>query len=298
MNDLKLPYPEKDIRNFFLSIKDAYSNDIKHFIKYLDYDLEKEGGPKRESPLDLTFENVKRYALWSYRNSSVKTSTHNKRIVGIRNRLKDVFASECDIHRIYYLNKCLDELPLKKFADLHIGEEKLITQKEHEKLLKELPGDLKLICEYLNLTGNRISEMISITFENIKLYKDQVHIRIQGKRVKERIIRLEFDFFSKLLDFFHNGEIPSKSTHLFIKDGKAYERTCVTNRLKSISKRVLGRSIHPHMYRHKFGSEKCTQLPNRLDAIANYLGHKSKKTLLDAYVSQPPLSMKELYSHE
>lgn len=284
LKTLSIPYPDDEVKEFFLSVKDSYTYDVRHFINYLNI-----------NDLKLSFQSFKDYALEMYQDPAVRVSTYNKRILGCKARIKDIFASELDISKLYYINKALDQIPLKKYDERSIGEEKILTSEEYEKLIQELPTDLRLMVDFGYFTGCRVSEMLTITFKNIEVYRNLVLIHIQGKGGKQRDIKLEPDFFKYILDYFHKGKLQDDKVLLFHRDNKVIDRTNVTNRLKQISKRVLGKGVFFHMLRHTWATDMCNNNPDRLVAISRYLGHASTGTTYDYYVAQKDLTMDELY---
>ena len=74
-NIITIPHSDQAIKEFFLSVKDIYTYDVKHFINYLD-----------SNHLPFSFEAFKSYALEMYNDSGVKTSTYNKRVLSIKRR--------------------------------------------------------------------------------------------------------------------------------------------------------------------------------------------------------------------
>jgi len=284
MVDLTIPYPDNKVKAFFLSVEDSYTQDVKHFIKYLN-----------TNNLELNFETFKDYATGMYRDPGVCVSTYNKRVLGCKKRIKDIFASELNISKLYFIDKILNDIPLKRYDERNIGEEKILSIEEYNTLAKQLPKDLRLMTHFGITTGCRISEMLSIIFKNIHVYQNLVMILLQGKGGKQRKIKLQLEFFKKVLDYFHDGKMRADKVLLFHKAGTAIERTNVTNRLKQISKRVLKRNVYFHMLRHSWATNICKKEPDRIVAISRYMGHASTGTTYDYYFSQSDLSMEELY---
>lgn len=264
-------------------MEDNYTNEVKQFIHYLN-----------QKGLPFTFDNFKDYANQLYRDSAVKANTYNKKIAGIKRRIRDIFAGECDVTKIYYLNQCLNSIKIKRIADPFVGEDKIITRKEYEILLSELPMDLALMTEMGFECATRISELLTLTFHTIDPRHKLVHCRIQGKKKKQRIVKIQQDLFQRILDHFHEGTFQKPEVYLFHNNQKPLERTNITNRLKQISKRVLNRNVHFHTLRHSRATELVSTLAvgtvekgeSKIKAIATYLGHTDVSTLLNLYVHQ------------
>jgi integrase/recombinase XerC len=135
----------------------------------------------------------------------------------------------------------------------------------------------RLILELLYGTGMRLSELVSLSNEDVNIYENQ--IKVLGKRNKERIIPI-----SKVLaNLIANYQVLKSNQDFNIKSSSLI----VTNDGKAVYPKFIYRVVHsilsfistqdkksPHILRHSF----ATTLLNRgadLNAIKELLGHSS-----------------------
>ena len=164
---------------------------------------------------------------------------------------------------------------------------KYLNYEEMEKLLNaidtsELEGIRdKLIIELLYSTGIRVSELVNIKIQDIKIKENQINIL--GKGNKERIVlfgekaKESIKIYLNAYKEYFEGNI--LNNYLLInKKGKQLS----TNKIELIVKDVLRKSalklnISPHTLRHSF----ATHLINRgadLRSIQEMLGHSDIST--------------------
>lgn len=136
-----------------------------------------------------------------------------------------------------------------------------------------------LILELLFATGMRISELCSLTFDNVNL-EDYV-IKIYGKGSKERLIQICNENVQKLLNTYLSSikNQSSEKKYLFINRlGNRLSEQSVRNMISDYANRS-GISLHitPHMFRHSFAT---LLLEEDVDIryIQQMLGHSSITT--------------------
>ncbi len=269
-----------EIRQFCLSIKDAYTSDIKHFINYLD-----------KNNLQFTFESFKAY-IEELKLQGTPVRTANKRICAIKKRIRQLFeknVSELDIVKKYHLDRALNEIKLLKKEDIFVDKDKIISVEEFRKLITsdKIPDFVKLIIEFLFKTGCRISETLNIRLRNIEEYKDGVKIRMLTKGGKEHTIKLDIETYRKIRDFYKGKEF------LFEKpEGGKYNRIHITNRIRRGSLKILGKEISAHSLRHSFATYMIKKT-GKIKAVSKYLAHSDTSITLNLYVHEE-LTMEDL----
>ena len=155
----------------------------------------------------------------------------------------------------------------------------LVRNRQNTSLGKKIALRNTLILELLFATGMRISELCSLTTEQIN-FSDYI-IKIYGKGSKERLIQIcnknvqnlldeyrrEFDFELKNYDYFFINRLCNRLSEQSVR-----------NMINSYSKGAGG-SIHitPHMFRHSFAT---LLLEEDVDIryIQQMLGHSSITT--------------------
>lgn len=135
----------------------------------------------------------------------------------------------------------------------------------------------RLILELLYGTGMRLSELVSLSNEDVNIYENQ--IKVLGKRNKERIIPISKVLASLIADYQvlkNNQDFNIKSSSLIVtNDGKAVYPKFIYRVVHSILSFISTQDKKsPHILRHSF----ATTLLNRgadLNAIKELLGHSS-----------------------
>ena len=139
----------------------------------------------------------------------------------------------------------------------------------------------KAILELLYATGLRISELISLEFNNIDF--EECIVRVVGKGNKERIVPIYDKALKALLDYIENYRplllIKGNRSLLFINNhGEGLTRQAV---FKMIKKECLikgiSKEISPHTLRHTFATH-LLQNGADLRVIQELLGHSSLST--------------------
>lgn len=133
-----------------------------------------------------------------------------------------------------------------------------------------------IIIEMFYMTGIRLSELISLTNDDIDLNMGQM--QVTGKRNKQRIIPLDKKFCKKLAYYqqIRDEYLEQKAHYFFTKSqgGKMYPKliyNIVTKTMQEVS--TLSKTS-PHVLRHSFATNL---LNNGADiyAIKELLGHSS-----------------------
>jgi len=133
-----------------------------------------------------------------------------------------------------------------------------------------------LIIELFYLTGIRCTELISIKDSDVDLIEG--NLRVIGKRNKERIIPISFEFCQKIKNYIdlRNHTIAKISPYLWvrIKGEKLYPKlvyNLVHNYMSEVS--TLSRRS-PHILRHTFATNLLNQGAD-INAVKELLGHSS-----------------------
>ncbi|MFN2598327.1 MAG: site-specific tyrosine recombinase XerD [Pyrinomonadaceae bacterium] len=143
----------------------------------------------------------------------------------------------------------------------------------------------RALLELLYATGVRVSELVNLRLESIKL--EQALLSCKGKGSKQRIIPLGRSSVSTLRDYLavrrsfdHKGE----SRHLFINQGGgALSRQYVWGLLKRYAEKANLKGANPHALRHSFATH----------LIGRGADSRSVQTLL----GHSDLSTTQIYTH-
>ena len=168
-----------------------------------------------------------------------------------------------------------------------------LTIEEVEKLLKapDLSKPVgqrdRALLELLYASGLRVSELVSLTPEQVDL--DSREIRVWGKGAKERITLMGKPAATALSDYLSQGRPEllgeKKSRALFLnRYGERLTERMVQKILDDYaSKAGIGKKVHPHMLRHTFATHLLDGGAD-LRVVQELLGHAN-------------LSSTQIYTH-
>ena len=136
----------------------------------------------------------------------------------------------------------------------------------------------RMMFELLYAVGLRVSELISITLDDIS-FTDRF-IRVLGKGSKERLVPLSANAVVALqeyLDQYRDGIRTDAKTLFVSQKGKPLTRQLVWQVLTSAAKQFLPKHISPHALRHSFATHL---LENGADlrTVQELLGHANIAT--------------------
>lgn len=134
---------------------------------------------------------------------------------------------------------------------------------------------IALMVEFLFQTGARVSEMINVSLENIKL-NGIASISIVGKGGKQRVLNCE----SKLIEQIKN-KFQGKKYLFENRNGKKYNRTNITQEFNRFGRKI-NIELKPHKLRH---SKAMWMKKNGYDPkdVQEILGHSDVQTTLRHY---------------
>ncbi len=136
------------------------------------------------------------------------------------------------------------------------------------------------IIELLYSSGLRVSELVSLNWENLNL-KNRI-IRVKGKGKKERITPFGSHAEKRLREWFrlryeiNNGRIDEKPVFLNMKGERLTERS-VERIVQKYGIELVGKRITPHSLRHSFATHLLMRGAD-LRTIQELLGHESLET--------------------
>lgn len=133
-----------------------------------------------------------------------------------------------------------------------------------------------LIIELMYLTGIRLSELISITDNDIDL--NQESLRVIGKRNKERFIPISTELSTKVEHYMgiRDNSVTRADSNLFLrKNGKKLYRNLVYKVVNSTMSQYSSLAQQsPHVLRHSFATETLNNGAD-INAVKELLGHSS-----------------------
>jgi len=270
---------------FMIGIQDNYKFHIWNFIDWM-----------RKNDLVLNYSTIQDYFVYLNTSGYAASSVNVKR-AAVKKRIRQLAdAGQFDVDMALRLDRALSQLDrepgtkARKINTPEIGQEKLISTEEFSLLLGSARSDRqRLFMRFLWVSGCRVSEMLSIKRQNVRIEGSTAFIRITGKGAKERVLRIPSTLHNSIVSTFKG------SIYLFeTSSGKPYTRSYVSAQIKKLGKKFLRRSISAHSFRHSFATRKIAET-GKIKAVSRYLGHSSTSITLNMYVHES-LTEEELFS--
>lgn len=274
------------ILKMLLAIQDQYAEDTHLFLRFLE-----------EKKLGFTLQGVQAYYehLYArYQVGEIKAATFNKRISGVKNRvrrvLEDPHGSLTDAMR-FLLDAELKRLSLLRTPGPAVDGSTLPTEEELSLLVEKTQDMLvKTLVPFLAETGLRISEALGIRISDITEAKSFSRITVRGKGNKEREILAASWLMKRATESF------AGANYLFEHQGRPYSRKASSGRIAEEARAILGRRMSAHTLRHYFATRMLAE-GKSLKAVSRFLGHASTAITADIYVHDA-LSAEDVASGE
>ena len=156
----------------------------------------------------------------------------------------------------------------------------VVSPDERLALLAALPLRMRLVAETLYVTGARVSEVLGVRRDQIKVNgaSGTVELRLYGKGGKERAARIPAELYRRILEVYPRGTYLFESSHK-----KHFRREYVSREIARAARRVLGRRISAHVLRHSRATDLLAAT-HRIKAVSRLLGHSDEATTLRYYV--------------
>jgi integrase len=211
---------------------------------------------------ELTKKNLLAYK--GYLTEHFKPKTVNLRLLGIN--------KFCDFLKLPKLRLNLIKIQQKTFI------ENVISDADYTFFKNRLKKDGRLnwyfIVRYLAATGARVSELIQIKVEHIRLG----YIDIYGKGGKVRRIYIPKNLAKETLAW--TAQICLDSGYLFLnRFGEKITTRGIAHRLKDFAKEygIDTKVVYPHSFRHRFAKNFLAKY-NDIALLADLMGHESIQT--------------------
>ncbi|MGM0498015.1 MAG: site-specific tyrosine recombinase XerD [Bacteroidota bacterium] len=247
---------------------EAYRNDIKKFIQYL------EAKGLSLLPHQIESDHLQNFIHW-INELGISPRSQSRVISGIKSYYKYLLIEN-------YIQKDPTEL----LETPKIGRElpKVLSVDEIDQLIQAI--DLsqaegqrnKAIIETIYSCGLRVSELINLKISN--LYFKEGFIRIIGKGNKERLIPISQKATKEIKLYFEDRNKlsinPEHEDILFLnRRGKQLTRVMIFTVIKRLAEKAgLSKDISPHTLRHSFATHLIEGGAD-LRAIQEMLGHES-----------------------
>jgi integrase len=126
------------------------------------------------------------------------------------------------------------------------------------------------MIEFLAQTGCRISEMIGAEVGRSRRKPRVTRITVIGKGGKQRDLRCRTDLFDRIRTEFQGQR------WIIEHSGRQYNPKSVSNRIKQLGERTIGKPVTAHMLRHYRGTDLSEKLG--ISKPSSELGHADIRT--------------------
>lgn len=244
---------------------------------------------------ELTVQNLKNYR--PYLMEHFEVNTVNTRIYGINQYLsflyKNGLMSTEFIEESAFSGEFPDTLRLHPVKDnqsdniykmLPVKEQKktyldtVISQKDYERLKCGLKNDDNMywyfVVRFLGATGARISELLQIKIEDLKLG----YLDLYSKGGKIRRLYFPRSLCSEAIPWFKEHDV--KSGFIFLNQkGNLISSRGIELQLKRLAVRyhIDPATVYPHSFRHRFAKNFLKKF-NDISLLADLMGHDSIET--------------------
>lgn len=155
--------------------------------------------------------------------------------------------------------------------------ENVISEADYEYLKKKLKKDnifWYFIIRFMAATGARVSELIQIKVEHIKIG----YLDLYSKGGKLRRIYIPIKLQTEALKWLENNQL--NSGFIFLnRFGKKITPRGIAGQLKNIAEKygIDKKVVYPHSFRHRFAKNFLSRF-NDISLLADLMGHESIET--------------------
>ncbi|HPC31173.1 MAG TPA: tyrosine-type recombinase/integrase [Candidatus Paceibacterota bacterium] len=259
----------------------TYSRFINKFTDWL-----KNNNLKNLKPHELTSDHLWKYRVYlsqSYNKNKkepLKRTSVNYYLIALRSLLN------------YFADRDIQSLPAEKIKLLKEKKEKSIKFLNLEQIKKlldtpDLSNEIglrdKAILEVLFSTGLRVSELVSLNRDQIKIenLNEDLEINVIGKGGRIRPVYLSPRALNALKDYFDTRKDKNNALFINYKGQKPLNRLTPRSIENIVRKYVIKAGISipasPHTIRHSFATDLLTQGVD-LRLVQEFLGHKNIAT--------------------
>lgn len=263
-------------RNLSSHTVKAYASDLRGFLEWAG-----------NSVYELTYRNIRSY-IARIQSENYSKTTISRKIAAVKTFYRYLYRE-----KLVSVNPAINIKSLKKARNLP----EFLTQAETARIMKQAVNSRdKAIFELLYASGMRISELCSLTFEDLNL--DENEITVFGKGGRERIVLIS-NRAKTFLDAYTANMPKTPNSRVFLSVNKYPLQPRQVHRIikKAAQRAGLTKKVSPHTFRHTF----ATRLLERgadLRAVQELLGHASvSNTQIYTHVSVERLRKTYLNTH-
>ncbi len=281
-----------------------YGRYLDRFFKWLE-NLKKEEKEERDGekksdniyiyPSDINEENVRKYRLFVNRiggSEGLKVSTQNHHILSLRSFLR--YLSGRGVRSLLPERITLAKAGERKISFLDIEEYKRLIEAPDAAKSDEMRD--KAMLELLFSTGMRVSELCSLSLEEINFDRGEISVLGKGKKIRVVFISEQaLEFMLKYLESrgmikIEEGKDEETKRRVIVPDASKKQPVFVSSRGNRINPRAVERMVQkcsklagitkqvtPHTLRHTFATD-LLQSGADIRSVQSLLGHSNITT--------------------
>ncbi|KIL45565.1 hypothetical protein KP77_28570 [Jeotgalibacillus alimentarius] len=219
---------------------------------------------------DITTEDIEVYLKMLKDEKGYKASSRNRHLNSLR-----AFYKYVNKKGISTKNPTapIDQVKVQK------QERTYLTEEEINLLVKEIRHPIiKMIVQFLFMSGLRISECLSLKLSDVDLEKGVIYVK-NGKGKKDRNVPISTKLNPLLTQYLKKVRPKTTSDHFFATKKTGKISAAYVNRVLQESVKTLGwnKRVTAHTMRHSFASQLVVRNVNPV-SIQKLLGHSDLKT--------------------
>ncbi|MBO4402498.1 MAG: tyrosine-type recombinase/integrase [Bacteroidales bacterium] len=267
---------------------EAYQNDMSQFILFLQNNF------GLQEPSAATHQQIRTWINQLYENGLSARSIKRK-ISALKTFYKFLYTEKRI--RVNPMHKITSPRQSKRLPSF-VSEPQMLTLLDSTatqmKNFEEIRDDT--VLETFYALGIRLSELIQLHFGDVDMYR--MHIKVLGKRNKERIIPFAIAYKERLLFYLSKREELFGTIHrndfLFVTDkGEQLYPMLVYRRMHQYLETVSVQQKSPHVLRHTFATHLLNEGAD-INAIKELLGH-ANLSATQVYTHTSIAHLKKIY---
>lgn len=218
--------------------------------------------------------------FFAERMETRKPSTVRRNKSAIKKALRLQLGNGVTLDQLAQFRAYFDQIQPDKVNNAVTGE-KILTPAEIRELVKVSGHKSGLIIRALFETAARVSELCNIELKNCRPGRKEIAIDIYRQKTRTTdTVYMDKTLFNAIVKAYGG------TRYLFEVKGRPLSRFTVTTLIKAAGRKIGRSDVHPHTFRHSWGSAALPVLG--LAKVSKYLGHSRVDTTARFYLHGRP----------
>ena len=179
------------------------------------------------------------------------------------------------------------------------GEKRILDEAEIERLLANAGDTFRVLIALMLFSGVRLAEALGLTWADVDLKENWIHVRAQLDRKRQRVPKPKTDAgrrsivlmpdLARILREHRVASVHSRDADFLFPapDGRGRDHRSASRGVqRAVERAELGEGISSHSFRHTFASMLITGLKYEAVTVSKQLGHKKPTTTLAIYAHE------------